>query len=75
MMSDFFGSLSPVFASSLFLDKPKNYYHTSISPDIGYAMCHNSHVLKLEGKTVFCIESDILAYSDASCTSKEHIKA
>ena len=49
--------------------------HTGISSDIGYAMHHNSHVLKMDGKTVFCIESDILAYSDASYTSEEYVKA
>ena len=49
--------------------------HTGISLDIGYAMHHNSHVLKMDGKMVFCIESDILAYSDASYTSEEYVKA
>lgn len=75
IVTTFFTSAPPVFASSLNLDESTEYYYTGVSPNTGYAMTHNIYALKMDGKKVFCIESGIVANSGEGYTPEAYINA
>ncbi|MHC5215954.1 SpaA isopeptide-forming pilin-related protein [Enterococcus sp. LJL128] len=75
IVTTFFTSAPPVFASSLNLDEPTKYHYTGVSPNTGYAMTQNIYVLKMDGKKVFCIESGIVANSGEGYTPEAYINA
>ncbi len=74
-ITTFMTSIPPVFASSLSLDEPTNYYYTGISPHTGYSMTHNIYVLKMDGKKVFCIEPGVPANSGEGYVPETYINA
>lgn len=65
VITSMFATSMPVLASSstLVLDEQTEYTYIGVSPITGYSITHNIFILKMDGKKVFCVESEVPANS------------
>ena len=61
-----FATSITAFVSELVLNETTGYSYTGVSPQLGYAITHDTiYVMKMDGKKIFCVESGIFTTNSA----------